>query len=125
MVNVKISNGTYFTEEDYQAFKQDYIHSTLSMNQLKEKHNVTSHNMRKSVSRIIKETGFRRTSTTNRPVKYYVKTRGGKYTVIRKRNNKRTHFGTYDTEEEARKVVDELKKVNWDKNQLKEIQKNL
>lgn len=44
-----------------------------------------------------------------------------KYYIYRTIHNVRTYFGSYDTLEEAERVVAFLNKNNWDKNKLKEI----
>ena len=46
-----------------------------------------------------------------------------KYTINRTIRNVRIYFGSYDTLEEAERVVEFLNKNNWDKNKLKEIEK--
>ena len=46
-----------------------------------------------------------------------------KYAINRVVHNFRTYFGSYDTLEEAERVVEFLNKNNWDKNKLKEIKK--
>ena len=42
-----------------------------------------------------------------------------KYAINRVVHNFRTYFGSYDTLEEAERVVEFLNKNNWDKNKLK------
>jgi len=46
-----------------------------------------------------------------------------KYAINRTIRNVRIYFGSYDTLEEAERVVEFLNKNNWDKNKLKEIEK--
>lgn len=48
-----------------------------------------------------------------------------RYRVARRINGKRYSYGTYATEEEAQAVVEELKKVDWDRAQLQEIRDRL
>lgn len=43
-----------------------------------------------------------------------------KYAINRVIRNCRTYFGSYDTYEEAKKVIDFLNENDWDKNKLKE-----
>ena len=45
----------------------------------------------------------------------------GKYVVLKKIDGKMIYFGRYGSEDEAKKIVEELKKVDWDKSQLKRI----
>ena len=52
-----------------------------------------------------------------RTPKYYTLS-NGKYQISKKIGDKQVSFGAYDTEAEAKEMVQELKKVNWDINQL-------
>lgn len=56
--------------------------------------------------------------------KYYNRKKNGCYTVYspKRNNNKRSNFGTYPSEAEAKYVVEELKKVNWNRRCLRNIQ---
>lgn len=49
----------------------------------------------------------------------------GKYKVYKQINGKFCQFGTYSDETTAQRVVEELRKVDWDKDCLKEIKKEL
>lgn len=54
--------------------------------------------------------------------KYYSYDKKGKnFRVLKSINKKQMNFGAYDTEEEAKLIVEELKKVNWDIRQLHEV----
>ena len=64
-----------------------------------------------------KELNLRRTA------KYYTKTPNGKYRVQKIINGKSRGFGVYDTEEEAKSIVEELKR-NGFKNNFKVIEPN-
>jgi transcriptional regulator with XRE-family HTH domain len=52
--------------------------------------------------------------------KYYVKNKD-KFTVFKSINNKNRYFGSYDSEDEAKKVVSKLKETNWDERKLESI----
>lgn len=41
--------------------------------------------------------------------------------VYKKINRKQYYFGSYDSEDAAKKVVEHLKKNNWSKESLKEL----
>jgi len=49
---------------------------------------------------------------------YYTLTRFGKYQVQKRVNGVQTHFGNYDTEEEAIEMVNKLKMCRWEKDIL-------
>lgn len=48
-----------------------------------------------------------------------------RYRVAKTFHGKKISYGTYTTEEEAQLVVEELKKVDWDRNQLPRIRDHL
>lgn len=49
-----------------------------------------------------------------RPVRnYYYSSYLGKWVIIKTKDKKNHYFGTYHTEEEAKKEVERLKKNNW------------
>lgn len=59
------------------------------------------------------------------PRNYWFNKHNGKYHVYKHINGKSRQFGTYSDEATAKKVVEELRKVNWDKDCLKDIKKDL
>jgi len=71
-----------------------------------------------------------RPKNTKNPPKYYSKTTDGKYVVVKrfykgKTVDKNVYCGIYDTENQAKQIVDEMKNVNWDKSYLNEIKKRV
>lgn len=50
--------------------------------------------------------------------RYYTLTRFGKYQVQKRVKGVQTHFGNYDTEEEAIEMVNKLKMCRWEKDIL-------
>lgn len=62
--------------------------------------------------------------TDNAPKYYHFNKKGGYWVVYSPltKSRKQKHFGTYNSEEEAQYVVYELKKVNWNRKCLKNIQ---
>lgn len=122
MVNVKITNGTYFTEEDYEAFKDDYINSSLTVKCLMEKHGLTEGTKARLVKRIVKETGYCRSTHSNREPRYY-SYYNGRYHVSKRINGGTVNFGSYSSEDEARLVVGKLNEIGWDKSQWLKIKR--
>lgn len=59
------------------------------------------------------------------PKNYWFNKHNGKYHVYKQINGKSRQFGTYSDEATAKKVVEELRKVNWDKDCLNDIKKDL
>ncbi len=55
------------------------------------------------------------------PRNYWFNKHNGKYHVYKQINGKSRQFGTYSDEATAKKVVEELRKVEWDKSQLQRI----
>lgn len=56
----------------------------------------------------------------NDNIRDYVYKVDGKYQITKNRN----YYGRYSSREDAKKVSDELKKLGWDKKNLKEAQEN-
>lgn len=55
------------------------------------------------------------------PKNYWFNKHNGRYHVYKQINGKSRQFGTYSDEATAKKVVEELRKVEWDKSQLERI----
>ena len=53
-------------------------------------------------------------------IRDYVYKVGGKYQITKNRK----YYGRYNSREDAKKVSDELKRLGWDKENLKEAQRN-
>ncbi|WP_406534546.1 hypothetical protein [Methanobrevibacter sp.] len=56
---------------------------------------------------------------------YYYDRIWKRYRVAKTVKGRKMSYGTYATEEEAQLVVEELKKVDWDRNQLPNIRDKL
>ena len=56
---------------------------------------------------------------------YYYDRIWKRYCVAKTVKGRKMSYGTYATEEEAQLVVEELKKVDWDRNQLPNIRDKL
>ena len=63
------------------------------------------------------------------PKNYYYRKNTGNYVVTKRitinKEVKTIYYGTYKNEEECVKIINELKKVNWDKKELPNIKKKL
>ena len=102
----------------------------MSAYNLQAKYTLTPRQYRYIMRRIIRKDGYSK-KATGLPRKkahrdfndtYISILKGRKGFIIRKNN---VYFGNYETLEIARKVKKELIKVNWDKNQLNKIRKQL
>lgn len=79
---------------------------------------------------IQRKLGVRSTAMKNKPdkktyqrkCKHYFQNNCGKYWVYNTVRGKKVYFGGYKTEEMAKKIVEELKLVDWNKRKLREIQ---
>lgn len=102
----------------------------MSAYNLQAKYTLTPRQYRWIMRKIIRKDGYSRKSTGLSRKKahkdfhdtYISILKGRKGFIIRKNN---VYFGNYETLETARKVKKELIKVNWDKNQLNKIRKEL
>lgn len=54
--------------------------------------------------------------------KFYTQVKNGYMVYHKNKDGKQINYGVYETEEEAQFIVEELKKVRWSKNSLKNIQ---
>ena len=90
----------------------------MSAYNLQAKYTLTPRQYRYIMRRIIRKDGYSK-KATGLPRKKAQKD----FNVIIRKNN--VYFGNYETLEIARKVKKELIKVNWDKNQLNKIRKQL
>ena len=123
MTEVKIHEGEYRTHEEYLKIKNDYVNGLL-VKDLRKKYHMTSRYWQKTRKELEKETGIKRgkVSPNAGKGKYYYKNRIGKYVVTKYINDNLTqYYGTYSSQKIASKVVEELKKVDWDKSKLIDI----
>ena len=106
------------------------LNKGMSAYNLQNKYILTPRQYRSIMRNIVRKDGFSR-KATGLPRKkahrdfndtYISILKGRKGFIIRKNN---VYFGNYKTLEIARKVKKELIKVNWDKNQLNKIRKEL
>lgn len=106
------------------------LNDGMSAYNLQHKYVLTPRQYRAIMRNIVRKDGFSR-KATGLPRKkaqkdfkdtYISILKGRKGFIIRKNN---VYFGNYETLEIARKVKKELIKVNWDKNQLNKIRKEL
>ena len=106
------------------------LNDGMSAYNLQAKYTLTPRQYRWIMRRITRKDGFSRKATGLQRKKahkdfndtYISIRKDAKGFLIRKNN---VYFGNYETLEIARKVKKELIKVNWDKNQLNKIRKQL
>ena len=106
------------------------LNDGMSAYNLQAKYTLTPRQYRAIMRNIVRKDGFSRKATGLERKKvhkdfndtYISILKGRKGFIIRKNN---VYFGNYETLEIARKVKKELIKVNWDKNQLNKIRKQL
>ena len=106
------------------------LNDGMSAYNLQAKYTLTPRQYRAIMRNIVRKDGFSRKATGLQRKKahkdfndtYISLSKGRKGFIIRKNN---VYFGNYETLEIARKVKKELIKVNWDKNQLNDIRKEL
>ena len=106
------------------------LNDGMSAYNLQAKYTLTPRQYRFIMRNIVRKDGFSRKATGLERKKvhkdfhdtYISILKGRKGFIIRKNN---VYFGIYETLEIAREVKKELIKVNWDKNQLNKIRKQL
>lgn len=77
------------------------------------------------VHRTASNASNKKTSSSKKRVKYCTYNKSGKYVVQRFINNERVYFGSCKTLEDAERLVDALKKHNWDFDEIPEDIKKL
>lgn len=94
---------------------------------LKEKYNISSRQYRLITRELPKrkrvptrDESKEWCSTLKKP-KYYQENPNGTYTIRKYVKRNVVYYGSYDSKDDADKVVAELKKANWDKGKLESI----
>ena len=128
MVNVNIIEGDYSVNECYEDFKRDYMACELSMKEIDAKYGLSTGQSYRLRKQVVDETGFKR-GVRGRPMKeakHYTYDKSlGKWRVGKRVNGEMVYYGYYPSENTAKMIVAELKKVNWDKNSLDEIKQKV
>ena len=120
----------------YEAFKDLYMNSGLIIKDIVKKVNIGNTTACRYANEVYRETGWRRSIVRRakakkkenkkpRAVKYYCRTRNGYFIVEKWDKSRIVYYGAYRDEVTAKKVVEELKKVDWDKKELSAIKKRL
>lgn len=110
---------------NYEKFLKDY-NAGVSARNLKEKYRLTGRQYRKlcTDNQLTRDYAYLKQNPSFKKkictATYYSRI-GNKYLIRKVFGNKTTSYGTYHFKEIAEYVVDELKKVDWDKKQLKKI----
>lgn len=103
--------GTYLTREDTITIIREMLRRDMDMEQLPD---------------VVNELGLNKTSTFN-PKYYYPRKKGNKiyYEVKKTIKGESRCYGVYKSEEIAKAIIKELKKVNWNKKYLGEIKRKI
>ena len=117
-LNFKIVEGTTTNDEErYEEWIKEYLNNT-PMSEIQDKLGINIYMYRKYRKRALEEGRVVDRRTTQKDdYKYYYRTRHNTF-IINKRcpiTRKIVHYGTYKTEEQAKRKVEELKRNNWEK----------
>lgn len=118
-VNFRIIDGDYYSK--YDNFVKLYNDLNYSVFEIKK---IIGNNAYERCRKEALENGdiqprLHSQSKKNNNYKYYHYDKDmNKYRVRKVKNGKYMSFGFYDTEEEAKQVVEKLKKVDWDKDKI-------
>lgn len=120
--------------QDYEEFIRLYNENKINVNELCETLNLSQGKYKQYRKRGFEENRLipnrrciRRTYNNNGREgigKYYRKTSQG-FIITKRIDGKNFSYGTYDDEELTQKIIQELKKVNWNKKYLPYIQHRL
>ena len=112
-------------DKDLVNFVEEYNKRELYVYEIRAKYGWSEHLYLKLRTEAVKQgliKDVRYSCKKNQPKNYYYHKSLGLYCVIKNKNQERIYYGGYHTEEEAQFVIKELKKHNWDKSKLREIQ---
>lgn len=108
---------------DYESVLRDYQNLDLTVREIKEKHGISDGRWQ-TITKHWKEAGIPLRGRMNRKKhryiatpfasKNYTKTTSGRYRVYKKIKGVNYNFGVFDSEEEARAKVEELRQNNWE-----------
>lgn len=127
MVNFNIIDGEYDNFNIIDDFVKLYNNPNYTVPMIREHFNM-SYGEYTRIRRYCVEKGLingDKMRYTIRTSKYIHNKKNGKYQIWNKINNKKCSFGTYDLFSIAKKIVIELIKVDWDKNELERIKKEV
>ena len=108
------------SEEDYLKFKEEYLHSEISWNDLKNKYGLSKKEHSETCKRVKQEEGLSvRPSQTAR---YFYKSNNS-YQVIKRINGTNIVFGTFPTskfdETDLKTVIKKCKEFDWNVDKCK------
>lgn len=111
-----IENSNFFDDVNVEEFKKDFYN--LTNNDMLTKYDMSYTKFK----RIIRELGLKKRGGVRSPKHYYYMKNHKRYIVQKQTGKKNNYFGIYKTEEEAKKVVEHLKKHDWSKESLKDLE---
>ena len=116
----RIIENAPMIEIDEEAFLDDYVNSDLRIDQLREKYGLSEkeycHYRDKMRSK-----GYHKKGTPKyRTAKYY-KFNNKAWIVNKYIDGEMEYFGRFETEEDAKKIVEGLKKYKWNKSKIPQI----
>lgn len=130
MVNVTINDGVEYEKELKESIKKDLENGYMELSDISEKYGIG----RNRSLRIKRELGgnIHRRSPNHRQIPNHVGVKNysyskyhGKYHIYKAINGKRVFFAYVKSEDTAKEMVERLKLVNWDKNEMPRIRKEL
>lgn len=114
MDSFKTIPATIFNNEIrglYSSFEKDYL-DNVPVVELSRKY---GHNYYKRLYRELVARGIPPRIDRENPKHYHYSKRSKSYIVMKRINGKTVHFGSFKNEDEAKALVEELKKNNWKK----------
>ena len=113
--NVVSAPDKRLTEEKYLEFKEDYLHSNLNWNELKNKYGLSKKEHAETCRRVKQEEGLE--YRPMKKAKYYYK-HGNNYYIVKRLNGKNVYLGRFPapmfTENDLKQIVERCKKYGWD-----------
>lgn len=119
-INCRVVDGDYFSYEDFVKLYNDYSIKTEEIKKIVGGSRYLRFHKEAMANNDIQKRPVDLRFDGKKVKHYHYDKQRKKFRVRKVINGKYVCFGYYETEEEAQKMVEELKKVNWDKSKLRE-----
>lgn len=132
--NFRIIENAPRKEINLEEFEEDFKLKEMTIKELKQKYDIGEAEYRRLKKELAEKGVYRTTPYGRKPKPKRIRHsnwgknysyRDGAWNISKIINGKSLFYGRYKTENDAQKVVIELRKCDWDKNQLPKILKEL
>lgn len=125
----------YHEEIDMDGFEKDYLNPSMSVDDIRKKHDIGMHKYTKYAKEVRDKFGLEKKPrihlglielpTLNgdlvEDMRYIKQHRSGRYTIIKVIGDERYYCGSFTNKDDARRVRDYLNRCNWDVDEIKRM----